>query len=280
MSLLKVTILLTAVVSISGCMQSKTERLAESLPTSSMEGLCKAYDENLTKAYSDKAAKKRTDMIVQEAINRGKNIFACPIELPSNLLGLNKNIDHITYCKYVANYPLRPLLAKVQNNSLAKLSGEDTLIQGDQELKNLELSYAILQVCQKAYNSYVGAEYSETMTEALEIESDAYLAAYKNEIGIAELAKRLTLANNKIKSVLSSSRQEAVAAANAAQQARAAERSAALAAAAQRSSNAWADYARESNRILSQPMFKFSQQPSSVRLRANCLNTGQIISCY
>lgn len=267
-------------VFITGCLQTKTEQLAESLPSATTGDLCKAYDKNLTQAMHDKAAKKRTDMIVKEALERGKNIFACPIDIPTSLVGLNKNISHITYCKYVASYPLRPLLAKVQNNSLSKLSGNDILIESDEELKQLEGSFAILQVCQKAYSSYVGAEYSDIMTEALKIESDAYLAAYRQEIGIATLAQQLTLANSKIKSALSSSKKEAKAAANAARQARAAERSAALAAAAQKSSEAWANYARESNRILSQPQFRFSQPSRTVRMRTNCLNTGQIISCF
>lgn len=278
--MIKAAVVIFSSILMAGCLQSKTEKLTESLPTATTSDLCKEYDRNLTQAMHDKAAKKRTDMIVKEALKRGKNIFACPIDVPTSLVGLNKNISHITYCKYVANYPLRPLLAKVQNNSLSKLSGEDILIESDEELKQLEGSFAILQICQKAYSSYVGAEYSEIMTEALTIESDAYLAAYRQEIGIATLAKQLTLANNKIKAALSSSKKEAQAAANAARQARAAERSAALAAAARKSSEAWSNYARESNRILGQPRFRFSQPSSSVRLRANCLNTGQIISCY
>lgn len=279
MSIRRLAVVTLSTIALSGCLQSKTDRLAESLPTASTQDLCKEYDENLTKAVTDKRAKQRTDMIVKEALGRGKNIFACPLDIPSNLVGLNKNIAHISYCKHVANYALRPLLSKVKNSSLKQLSGDDVLVQSDEELKQLEGSFAILQVCQKAYSSYVGIEYSETMTEALEIESAAYLAAYRQEIGITALAKQLNLANSKIKAVLTTSKQEAVAAANAERQARAAERSAALAAAAKRSSDAWANYARESNRILSQPMFK-SRPSSSIRLKANCLNTGMIVTCY
>lgn len=278
MILRRLMVLAVSVAALSGCLQSKTERLAERLPNATTQDLCKEYDENLTKAVTDKKAKMRTDMIVKEALNRGKNIFACPVNIPTNLIGLNKNIAHITYCKYVSNYALRPLLAKIQNNTLSSLSGEDVLISSDEDLKYLEGSYSVLQQCQKAYNSYVGIEYSDTMTEALEIESAAYLAAYRQEIGIASLVKQLNVANNKIKGVLKSSKAEALAAQTAERQARAAERSAALAAAAKRSSDAWANYAKESNRILSQPIIKFSQ-PSSVRLRTNCLNTGMIITC-